>query len=181
LLRKGLLMLRIVQVYLTVMMMAVAVACQSGTVNPPQPSPSPTPVAPPTAQPATDDEAIRELIRLEGAGIVSQDLDGLMGLWAEDAVITDAKHTPDDASDDARWKGRDAIRDRYVVLVFPGAPSTAGATEVALTIAGDTATASATTAIGDEVAPMGDLWTFARRDGRWWITGLTYNLEPDTP
>ncbi len=135
--------------------MALVVACQSSAVNPPQPGPSPTPVVPPTAQPATDDEAISELIRLEGAGIVSQDLEGLMGLWAEDAVITDAKHTPDDAADDARWKGRDAIRDRYVVLVFPGAPSTAGATEVALTITGDTATATATTAIGDEVGPDG--------------------------
>ncbi len=156
-------------------------ACQSDAGVSSQPSPSPAPVVPPTAQPATDEEAIQQLVRLEGAGIVSQDLEGLMGLWAENAVITDAKHTPNDVGDDARWKGRDAIRDRYVVLVFPGAPSTAGTTEMALTITGDTATADATTAIGDEVAPLGDLWTFERRDGRWWITGLTYNLEPDAP
>ena len=47
-----------------------------------------------------------------------------------------------------------------------------------LEIQGDQAAAASTTAIGNEVAPGGDRWTFTRRDGRWWITGLTYNLEP---
>jgi len=69
-------------------------------------------------------------------------------------VITDARHTPDDPGDDARWTGRDAIRERYVVLVFPGvAPSSAGAREIELAIDGDLATAASTTVIGDEVAP----------------------------
>ena len=141
--------------------------------------PRPTlPVRTPTPQPATDEEAIRQLIRSEGQGLVSQDIAGLMDLWASDAVITDAKHTPDDSADDARWTGRDAIRERYVVLVFPGNPLSAGAQDVTLEIQGDQATAASTTAIGNEVAPGGDRWTFARRDGRWWITGLTYNLEP---
>jgi ketosteroid isomerase-like protein len=153
-------------------------ACgDSGAIaRPPQPSPSPVETA--TPQPATDAEAIRQLIVLEGAGVVSQDLAGLMGLWADDAVIADARHTPDDVSDDARWRGRDAIRDRYVVLVFPGAPSSAGAAAIDLAIEGDAATATSTTSIGDEVAPLGDRWTFVRRDGRWWISSLTYNLEP---
>jgi hypothetical protein len=102
-----------------------------------------------------------------------------MGLWAEDAVIVDAKHTPDDPSDDARWRGRDAIRERYVVLVLPGNPTVAGAADVEITIDGDTASAVSTTIIGDEVSPGGDRWTFVRRDGRWWITSLTYNLETE--
>ena len=73
--------------------------------------------------------------------MVSQDIAGLMDLWAADAVIADAKHTPDDPSDDARWSGRDAIRERYVVLVFPGNPTSAGAADVKMEIQGDQATA----------------------------------------
>jgi ketosteroid isomerase-like protein len=135
------------------------------------------PARTPTPQPATDEEAIRQLITSEGQGVVSQDIAGLMDLWAADAVLADAKHTPDDPNDDARWSGRDAIRERYVVLVFPGNPTSAGAADVQLDIQGDQATAVSTTAIGSEVAPGGDRWTFAKREGRWWITGLTYNLE----
>jgi len=135
------------------------------------------PARTPTPQPATDEEAIRQLIASEGQALVSQDIAGLMDLWAADAVIADAKHTPDDPNDDARWSGRDAIRERYVVLVFPGNPLSAGATDVRLDIRGDKATAISTTAIGNEVAPGGDRWTFAKQSGRWWITGLTYNLE----
>jgi len=141
--------------------------------------PRPTvPVRTPTPPPASAEEAIRQLILLEGQGVVAQDITGLMGLWAEDAVVADAKHTPDDVTDDARWQGRDALRERYVVLVFPGNPTVAGATDLAIIVEGDTATATSTTVIGGEVSPGGDRWTFAKRDGRWWITGLIYNLEP---
>ena len=94
------------------------------------------PARTPTPQPATDEEAIRQLIASEGQGVVSQDIAGLMDLWAADAVIADAKHTPDDPDDDARWSGRDAIRERYVVLVFPGNPTSAGAADVQLDIQG---------------------------------------------
>lgn len=136
-----------------------------------------TPVRTPTPQPATDEEAIRQLIRSEGQGVVAQDIAGLMDLWSPDAVIVDAKHTPDNPADDARWSGRDAIRERYVVLVFPGNPAAAGGADVKIELQGDRATATSTTVIGNEVSPGGDRWTLAKRDGRWWITGLTYNLE----
>jgi ketosteroid isomerase-like protein len=138
--------------------------------------PTPIPRAP-TPQPATDEEAVRRLIEAEGAIMVAQDIAALMDLWAEDAVITDAKHTPGDAGDDATWRGRDAIRARYVTLVFPGNPQSGGAVDVVVTIEGDRATARSTTRIGDELAPGGDQWSFAKRDGRWWIESLTYNLE----
>lgn len=138
------------------------------------------PTAPPrtpTPQPATDEEAVRRLIEAEGASVVSQDIDALMDLWAEDATITDAKHTPDDASDDATWRGKDAIRARYVTLVFPGNPLAGGAVDVQATIAGARASATSTTRIGSELAPGGDRWSFVKRNGRWWIETLTYNLE----
>ncbi len=133
--------------------------------------------APP--QPANDEEAIRQLMGLEGQGVVGQDIEGLMDLWAADAVIADAKHTPDNADDDARWTGRDAIRERYVVLVFPGNPGSAAPQDVQITISGNTAIATSTTAIGSEVSPGGDRWEFVKQDGRWWIKGLTYNLEAE--
>jgi ketosteroid isomerase-like protein len=136
------------------------------------------PVRTRTPQPASNDEAIRQLILLEGQGVVSQDIDGLMALWAPDAVITDAKHTPANPDDDARWQGRDAIRERYVVLVFPGNPASAEAKDIQIVIDGDRAIATSTTNIGGETSPGGDRWAFAKREGRWWITELTYNLEP---
>jgi len=139
---------------------------------------SPAP-ATPTAQPATDVEAIRQLILLEGQGVVRQDLAGLTNLWAPEAVITDAKHTPDQSADDARWPGRDAICQRYTVLVFPANPAVNSPTEIAIAIDGDRATAVSTTRIGQEVSPGGDRWSFVKREGRWWITELTYNLEPE--
>jgi ketosteroid isomerase-like protein len=131
----------------------------------------------PTPQPATDDEAVRRLIEAEGAAVVSQDIAALMELWTENAAITDAKHTPDDAGDDAVWRGRDAIRARYVTLVFPGNPQAGGAVDIDAVITGDRATATSTTRIGAELAPGGDRWTFVKRNGRWWIDSLTYNLE----
>jgi len=137
-----------------------------------------TPARTPTVQPASDEEAIRQLLASEGQGVVNQDVQGLMDLWAADAMVTDAKHTPDDPSDDSRWQGRDAIRDRYVVLVLPGNPGVAAPKDVKVVITGDRAVAAGTTVIGKEVSPGGDRWEFAKHDGRWWIAGLTYNLEP---
>lgn len=125
-----------------------------------------------------DPAAILDLLQQEAQGVVAQDLDALMALWAEEAVVTDAAHTPDDPSDDLVWRGRDAIRDRYVHLVFPGGAKEAGPLDVRLEVHGDRATAWATTRIGDEVAPGGDHWTFVRREGRWYLESLTYNLEP---
>ncbi len=152
-------------------------ACATPTPSTLGPRPT-TAARTPTPQPATAEEAIRQLILAEGRGVVSQDIAGLLDLWATDAVISDAKHTPTNDADDAHWRGRDAIRSRYVVLVFPGNPQAAGARDIQIAIEGDKATATSTTVIGGEVSPGGDRWTFIKRDGRWWIAGLTYNLEP---
>lgn len=137
-----------------------------------------TPARTPTPQPATAEDAIRQLVLNEGLAVVARDVAGLMDLWAEDAVVVDAKHTPDEAGDDARWRGRDAIRERYVVLVFPGNPQAAVPQDLAISVEGDRATATSTTTINAERSPGGDRWTFVQRDGRWWIASLTYNLEP---
>ncbi len=131
----------------------------------------------PTPVPASAEDAILQLLRRESEGVVRQDMDLLAELWAEDATVTDAKHTPGVVDDDAVWRGIDAILDRYVVLVFPGNPQFAEPSDVDVVIEGDRATARSTTQIGDEVSPGGDLWSFARCDERWCIQALTYNLE----
>src|SRR3954447_1599823 len=85
-------------------------------------SPTPTPLPAPTPVPAggsctlqdvkDDESAIRGLLTAEGQFVVSQNIDALMNLWAENARIMDAKNTPDDSSDDQIWEGKDAIRHR---------------------------------------------------------------------
>ncbi|HUW11377.1 MAG TPA: hypothetical protein VM537_16720 [Anaerolineae bacterium] len=158
----------------------VLVLLLGGCAQPPSPAVGEAPTAPPrtpTPVPATDEAAVLQLLAAEGESIIELDIERLMEIWAEDGVIVDARHTPDDSSDDLTWRGEDAIRQRYVTLVFPGNPAVAGPMDAQVTVSGDTAEVSSTTQIGSEVAPGGDRWTFARRNGLWLITSLTYNLE----
>lgn len=166
-------------IYLT-FTMAVLASCNRQVPSPP-PTPITMPTKPPptpTPVPATDEEAIWQLLQAEKEAVLQHDIDRLMDIWDEDGIVIDANHTPDKPDDDAKWVGHEAIRERYITLVFPSAPDEASATEAELTIQGDTATAISTTAIGIEVSPSGDKWTFAKKEGRWKITSLTYNLEP---
>ena len=126
---------------------------------------------------ADDDAAVRAVLNAEGQFVVTQDIDTLMRLWATDSQVVDAKNTPDDA-DNQVWQGKDAIRNRYVRVVFPGAPAAVEHTDEGITVDGDHAVIVAATAIGDEVSPAGDRWEMVRQDGCWYIASLTYNLEP---
>ncbi len=160
--------------------LVVSLLAACGRSETPARPPTPTPVPrTPTPVPATDEEAIRQLLDAEAEAVVAQDIDRLQEIWAEDAQIVDANHTPDQPDDDARWEGWDAIRERYVVVVFPGNPQMVAHPIVEMKITGDTAVVTTTTQIGAETAVAGDRWTFARRGGRWVITSLTYNLEPE--
>ncbi len=125
-----------------------------------------------------DEAALRQLLRDESDAVVRQDIERLAGLWAEDGFVVDARHTSDNEADDAVWRGIDAILDRYMVVVFPGNPQFAEPADIGIEIAGDTASASSTTRIGDEISPAGDRWEFRYAGGRWWIVSLKYNLEP---
>jgi hypothetical protein len=150
--------------------------------------------APPTAAPvptaalaggsctlpaSSDDEsALRGLLAAEGEFVVTQNIDSLMRLWAESARIMDAKNTPDNNDDDQIWDGKDAIRNRYVRIVFPGAPALVDHGDQTITINGDQAQVESTTTIGSEVAPAGDRWEMIREGGCWYLASLKYNLEP---
>jgi ketosteroid isomerase-like protein len=162
-----------------VVLVMVATACGAPEVpTVPSGMPSPRPRGTDTPTPASDEEAVMQLLNAEADAVVSQDIDRLMEIWDQDGVITDANHTPNNPSDDRVWSGIAAIRERYVNEVFPSAPSSATHPDAEVNIEGDTATALTTTTIGIDHAPGGDRWTFARTNGRWLITSLTFNLEP---
>jgi hypothetical protein len=120
------------------------------------------------------------MLDAEGTLVVSQQIDPLMALWAADATIVDAKNTPDNTDDDQVWEGRDAIRNRYARIVFPGAPAAVDHSDQQITLNADSTAAviESTTSIGSEVAPSGDRWEVVARDGCWYLQSLTYNLEP---
>ncbi|MGC8826941.1 MAG: hypothetical protein ACP5TV_08055 [Anaerolineae bacterium] len=144
-------------------------------------TPTPTATAPAAVtslQPADDEEAIVWVLEMEGRGVVDKDIDLLMSLWVEDGRVVDARHTPDDPSDDLVWQGYYAIRDRYITLVFPGNPSQAAPADLQIALSGDRAVVTSTTQIGAEVSPAGDRWTLVRTPAGWRIESLTYNLEP---
>ncbi len=148
----------------------------------PTPTPTPAPLGGSCTLPGRPDTdaTLRALLDAEGALVVSQQIDPLMMLWANEAKIVDAKNTPDDADDDQVWEGRDAIRSRYVRIVFPGAPTAVDHSDQQITLdpSGNSAIVESTTTIGSEVAPAGDRWEVVLRDGCWYILSLTYNLEP---
>ena len=127
---------------------------------------------------ASDEDAVRALLRAEGEFVVSQEIDRLMALWAPGGQVIDAKNTPDTSEDDQTWSDKDAIRHRYVRIVFPGAPSAVTPADLSITWQGDRAEVISTTRIGSEVAPGGDRWALIKQGGCWLIESLTYNLEP---
>ncbi len=140
-----------------------------------------TPTLPPTPTPIgyglEDEAAIRAVLAAEAEGVARQDIDLLLRLWTEDAEVRDANHTPDDPSDDAVWRGKTAIYQRYVHLVFPGNPQVVAHTDLEIRIEGSRAVVTSTTRIGEEVAPGGDRWELIKQDGYWLIRRLIYNLE----
>ncbi len=161
-------------VLLSLILLLVAACGPTGAPAAPTPKPRGTP----TPTPASDEEAIHHLLNAEAEGVVNQDIDLLMSLWTPEGVVTDANHTPDDASDDLVWEGAEAIKERYLVI-FQSFPTQAAHPDVEMSISGDSAEATTTTTIGVDMYPKGDHWTFAKIDGRWYITSLTFNLEEE--
>jgi hypothetical protein len=125
----------------------------------------------------TDQQTIQAVLAAEGNLVVKQQIDDLMRLWAEGSTVTDAKNTPNDTADDQSWLDKDAIRNRYVRIVFPGAPKEAVPSDLKIQVENEHATVIATTHIGNEISPAGDRWTLVKQSDCWLIESLTYNLE----
>jgi hypothetical protein len=156
-------------------------ACSAAPQAAVAPTPAPAGGSCTLEQSADDKSAIQALLAAEGEFVVTQKIDALMLLWGEESRIVDAKHTPDASDDDQIWEGKDAIRHRYVRIVFPGAPAKVDHGDEAVTIDGDHAQVQSTTTIGSEVAPAGDRWEIVRQGSCWYLASLTYNLEPAAP
>lgn len=131
-----------------------------------------------TAVPATDEEAIRQLINAECEAVVQQDVDRLQSMWAPNGVVMDANHTKDNTGDDVTWKDWPALRDRYVNIIFPSNPTFCEHPDIQVNINGNTATATSSVKIGTTNCKDCNAWTFAKDGGAWRITSLTYNLNP---
>jgi|SRR5581483_127869 ketosteroid isomerase-like protein len=161
-------------------LLAITAAC-TGTAAPPPPT-NPgngtTIARTPTPVPASDEEAIRQLINAECEAVVQQDVDRLQAMWAPNGVVTDANHTQGNTGDDVTWKGWDALRDRYVNLIFPSNPTFCEHPDIQVTINGNNATATSSVKIGVTNCQNCNQWTFTKGSDGWHITGLTYNLNP---
>ena len=157
-------------------LLIAAVGCTSSAPPPPPGGPPVKRERTPTAVPANDEEALKQLINAEGEAVVQQDIDRLQSMWASDGVVTDANRTPSNTSDDKTWKNWSAIRDRYVNIVFPSNPAFAEHPNIRVTITGDTANAIADTRIGVTNLKDNDKWTFRKIDGQWRVTSLTFSL-----
>ena len=84
-------------------------ACGGGAPTPPNVQTSPPRERTATPVPASDEEAIRQLINAECEALAQQDVDRLQGLWASTGVVMDANHTKDNTGDDVTWKNWDSV------------------------------------------------------------------------
>ncbi len=121
-------------------------------------------IAPPSYVSAPADVAIPQLIAAEREASRSGDLALLAQLWATDGRIVDTRGTAD-AADDFVWPNRSAILDRYVVAVFPAPPPGLEGPPTPTMVADN----DLVQAVNGQ-----DHWTFARRQGRWWVLELRY-------
>ncbi len=173
----------LVAVLAAVFLAITVVACGGTQVAPTRTGgtgPKPTIVRTPTPVAATPDEAVRQIINAECEAVVQQDIDRLQGIWAPDGVIIDANHSPDNTGDDVTWKGWEAVRDRYVNLVFPSSPTFCEHPGINVSIGADNVSATASTGvnIGNTKCTDCNKWTFKKVGDAWKIVTLTYNLNP---
>lgn len=162
-----------------VLLIVIVMWVVAGCTAPPEPVSQPTigSCSLQLAADSPDEAAITAVLMAEGKLMVAQQIDELMNLWRDGSEVVDAKNTPDNIADDQRWMDKDAIRNRYVRIVFPGAPTQADPKDLQIQITDDQAIITATTQIGNEVSPAGDRWVLVKQDNCWAIQSLTYNLE----
>lgn len=160
-------------------LLILASACSNNPAPPPPTAGGGTTIKrTPTPVPASDEEAIRQLINAECEAVVQQDVDRLQSMWAGNGVVTDANHTKDNTSDDSTWKNWDALRDRYVNMIFPSNPTFCEHPNIQVTINGANAAATSSVKIGVTNCDNCNAWTFNKTGDGWKIVSLTYNLNP---
>ncbi len=131
-------------------------------------------------KPPHDRAAVQAVLDAEAKDVVQHNLDAVMTLWCPGGIVRDAKHTPNDSSDDVLWQGKDAIAQRYLHLVFPGVPRRIEHTIVQLQWddSQKEATVLISTRINSETAIDGDKWILRWQHGHYCLQETIYNLEP---
>ena len=157
--------------------LVIAVGCTATPPTPPAVQPQATRVRTATPVPASDEEAIRQLINAECEAVVQQDVDRLQGMWSNNGVVMDANHTKDNTGDDVTWKNWDALRDRYVNIIFPSNPTFCEHPNIQVAINGSNATATSSVKIGVTNCDNCNAWVFTKGNDGWRIVSLTYNLN----
>ncbi|NPV06555.1 MAG: hypothetical protein HPY83_01155 [Anaerolineae bacterium] len=167
---------------LTVCLFLLAAGCTA----PLPPTPGLVRVLPPTATPlppplGAADEAWA-VVAAEAEAVRQQDIDALAQLWLPDGQVVDVAHTPDTDTDDRRWQGWPAIRERYTHEVFsypaeadlgprPRSPRP--------TITVQDGRAEVMVPGPDGRTPR-DRWQLQLVDSSWRIARLEYNLDPQS-
>ncbi len=152
-------------------------ACGGGAPVPPTAKPTGGIVRTPTPVPASDEEAIRQLMNAECEAVVQQDIDRLQGIWANNGTIVDALHTKDNPADDSTWTNWTALRDYYVNIVFPSNPTFCEHPNIQVNINGNNATATNSVKIGTTNCDNCNAWVFTKGNDGWRIVSLTFNLN----
>jgi len=156
----------------------------AGCGSPQPPSPELALVLPATATPvtapATPEEQAYAAVAAELEAVKQQDIDALAALWLPDCSVTDANHTPRDATDDRQWRGWGEVSRRYVGEVFPFLAEPVAVPrphleEPRVTVSGDQAEVIIP---GPDGRTAQDRWTLIRVEGGWRIRSLTFNLLP---
>lgn len=128
------------------------------------------------------------ILVMEADAAKNADLDSTLALWVSDGVITDEKHTPNDASDDVVWRGTEGIRERYLqefrsrryrdlrhraMHVDLGAGTAVITNDLVATVE------EAQNGSIERVAlPQSDRWVLRQVEGQWKIVSLQLNRAP---
>lgn len=162
---------------------AVAATLQAQQLSLPTATPvviqaTPIPVDTSSSSSSSDVEQIQTTINNEINGAVSQDLALLQSIYAPDAIVVDRAGTPQRFDDDTTWQGWPNIERRYQAF-FSGGVSSMALVNMAVHINGDQALVTHDGAIMDDVFyPDHAVYTLAKRDDHWLITGLEYGNQP---
>ena len=144
-------------------LMACRAATPPAALHPPVTA---APITPDAALYGAAEAALPLLLFSERNAAQQRDLAQLALLWSPDARIIDGRNS-DAPEDDYVWRGREAILDRYELAVFPNPPK---AFEEMPTLEIESVADEATARFGI------DHWRAVRRDGRWWLAELRYQV-----
>lgn len=164
---------------------AVAATLQSqlapiATVTPGLVVATPLPVAT-TAVSLPDLEQIQQVIDSEVQGAVSKNLALLQSIYAPDAVVIDRAGTPDNFADDTTWQSWPNIERRYRAFFSVGV-SSVSLVGASVQVDGERAIVTHNGTIMDgTLYPDYAVYTLARRNGQWLITGLEYGNQSTNP